>query len=345
VVEFLNEINLIRTAKVSAEELQSAKNLYNGSFALGLENPARTAAFASNILINNLPKDFYRTYLQKINAVTVDDVLRVSKKYFNHDNTRIIIVGKAESFAFSLAKKGFITNFYDNYAEFVKPTEVTATPPSNLTAKQIVTNYISAIGGEAALKKVTGVQQNADMEIQGNKLAVTMKKLAPNLSSQEATMMGQTVMKQSFNGTTGYQTVRGQKIPLSADEIAEAKADQGIFNQLTYGTDGSKIELAGTAKVGTANAYKLVVTAASGKKKTEYYDVTSGLLLKEEKTTSKDGNEITQSTEYSDYKKVGDVLFPHSMIQSIQTAKGGQEFNITVKEIKVNPAMQASDFN
>jgi zinc protease len=101
--------------------------------------------------------------------------LRVSKKYFNHDNTRIIIVGKAESFAFSLAKKGFITNFYDNYAEFVKPTEVTATPPSNLTAKQIVTNYISAIGGEAALKKVTGVQQNADMEIQGNKLAVTMK--------------------------------------------------------------------------------------------------------------------------------------------------------------------------
>jgi zinc protease len=158
-------------------------------------------------------------------------------------------------------------------------------------------------------------------------------------------MMGQTVMKQSFNGTTGYQTVRGQKIPLSADEIAEAKADQGIFNQLTYGTDGSKIELAGTAKVGTANAYKLVVTAASGKKKTEYYDVTSGLLLKEEKTTSKDGNEITQSTEYSDYKKVGDVLFPHSMIQSIQTAKGGQEFNITVKEIKVNPAMQASDFN
>jgi zinc protease len=66
VVEFLNEINLIRTAKVSAEELQSAKNLYNGSFALGLENPARTAAFASNILINNLPKDFYRTYLQKL---------------------------------------------------------------------------------------------------------------------------------------------------------------------------------------------------------------------------------------------------------------------------------------
>ncbi|WP_316804639.1 pitrilysin family protein [Pedobacter nototheniae] len=116
VVEFLKEIKLIRTEKVSAEELQNAKNLYNGSFALGLENPARTASFASNILINNLPKDFYRTYLQKINAVNTDDILRVAKKYFNHDNTRVVIVGKTEQFIEGLKKAGFTVNQFDNYA-------------------------------------------------------------------------------------------------------------------------------------------------------------------------------------------------------------------------------------
>ncbi|WP_432712005.1 M16 family metallopeptidase [Pedobacter sp.] len=120
VVEFLKEINNMRTQKVTAEELQNTKNYYNGSFALGLENPARMAGFASSILINNLPIDFYRTYLQKINAVTADDILRVSKKYFNHDNTRVVIVGKQDAFLPGLIKQGFIVKTYDPYAVPVK---------------------------------------------------------------------------------------------------------------------------------------------------------------------------------------------------------------------------------
>lgn len=116
VVEFLNEINVMRTEKVSPEVLQNAKNLYNGSFALGLENPGRSAGFASSILLNNLPKDFYRSYLQKINAVTADDILRVSKKYFNHDNTRVVIVGKTAQFLPGLRKAGFPVKQFDNYA-------------------------------------------------------------------------------------------------------------------------------------------------------------------------------------------------------------------------------------
>ncbi|WP_316834912.1 pitrilysin family protein [Pedobacter nutrimenti] len=116
VVEFLREINVMRMEKVSPELLQSAKNLYNGSFALGLENPSRAAGFASNILINNLPKDFYRTYLQKLNAVTADDVLRVSKKYFSYDNARIVIVGKTDDFLPGLIKSGYQVKHFNRFA-------------------------------------------------------------------------------------------------------------------------------------------------------------------------------------------------------------------------------------
>jgi Predicted Zn-dependent peptidases len=116
VVEFLKEITIMRNERVSPEILQNAKNLYNGSFALGLENPARSAGFASNILINKLPKDFYRTYLQKLNAVTAADILRVSKKYFNHDNSRVVIVGQANQFLPGLKKTGFTIKEYDSYA-------------------------------------------------------------------------------------------------------------------------------------------------------------------------------------------------------------------------------------
>lgn len=116
VTEMLNEIKRIRTEKVTDEELNIAKALYNGSFALNLEDPARTATFASNILINDLPADFYKTYLQKINAVTADDILRVAQKYFNYDNTRVVIVGGSAQFMDGLKKSGYPIKMYDKFA-------------------------------------------------------------------------------------------------------------------------------------------------------------------------------------------------------------------------------------
>ncbi|MBC7418874.1 MAG: insulinase family protein, partial [Pedobacter sp.] len=343
VVEFLKEINNIRTTKVSAEDLQNSKNLYNGSFALGLENPARTAAFASNILINNLPKDFYRTYLQKINAVTAEDVQRVAKKYFNHDNTRVVIVGKAETFTEGLKKDGFKVNMFDNYANPVMGANVASA--AKLEPKQIISNYIKALGGEAAIKKITSVSQKGEMAVQGQKLAIAMKNMAPNLTSVEVTIGGQTAMKEAFNGNTGYALQMGQKSEMTGEDLMAKKEEKGIVNQLYYATDGTKLDAAGTVKVGDTDAYKLNVTSPSGLKKTEYYDVKTGLLLKDEKTSKKGAVEINQSTEYKDYKKVGDVLFPYTMVQSVQTPQGAQEFTITITDIKINTALKAEDFN
>jgi len=116
VMEMLNEIKRIRTEKVSDEELKTAKALYAGSFALGLEDPSLTATFASNILINDLPADFYKTYLQKVNAVTADDILRVAQKYFNYDNTRVVVVGAAGQMLDGLKKSGYPVKMFDKYA-------------------------------------------------------------------------------------------------------------------------------------------------------------------------------------------------------------------------------------
>jgi zinc protease len=344
VVEFLKEINVMRNEKISAEDLQNAKNLYNGSFALGLENPARMAAFASNILINNLPKDFYRTYLQKINAVTPEDILRVSKKYFGHDNARVVVVGKQETVLPGLSKLGYPVKLYDNYAKPVTAPAISAAAAApKKSAAEVISKYITAIGGEAELKKVTSIEQIADFEVQGQKLAANIKQLAPNLESNEISMNGTVVMKDVFNGTTGNKAQGPSKMAYTPDEIAEKKVKKGIFDQLYYATD-SKLEVAGTAKVGTADAYKITVTSAAGKKKTEYYDVNSGLLLKEERTTNQNGADLTISTEYSDYRKAGNIMFPYKMNQSVQTPAGAQEFVITVKEVKINSGLKPTDF-
>lgn len=341
VAEILHEIDTIRTKKVSADELANAKAIYNGSFALGLENPARTATFASNILINNLPKDFYRTYLQKINAVTADDVQRVAQKYFNYSNTRVVVVGKAEVVKPGLAKLGYDVKMFDKNA---MPVTAKATAAVNMTAEQIIQKYITASGGADELKKINSITLKGTMKVQGMELDATTKRLAPNLEVMEISMNGQPAFKQAFNGTTGYQSQMGQKKDMDADEINMKKDMKGIFPQLFYNDGTFKTEVAGTEKVGDADAYKIKVTGPSGNSYFEFYDATTGLLVKEEITVKMQGADVTSSTEYSNYKKVDNIMLPFTTTQSVQSAQGSQEFVIEAKEFKINDAMTADDF-
>lgn len=346
VAEMMSEIKHMRSEKVSAEELQNAKALYNGNFALELERPGFAATLANNILINGLPKDFYSTYLQKINAVTAADIQRVAQKYFSAGNARLIVGGKQSQILPGLKKLGYPVKLYDKDAQPVtEPVMMgSATTAPKLSAQQIISNYIAAIGGEAELKKVSSVIMTGEMGVQGQKLAIMIKKMVPNMEITEVTMGGQTAIKEVFNGTTGYSIQMGQKKNFDAAEIAEKKTVTGLFDQLSYTTNGNKFEVAGMEKVGGADAYKVMVTSASGKTKTEYFDVKSGLLVKEEKVEKMGAQDVTTSTEFRDYKKTGGVLFPQTLLNLKQTPMGALEMTISIKETKVNEGVTAEDF-
>ncbi len=342
VMQILNEVNIIRTKQVSAEELKNAKSLYNGSFALGLEDPERTAAFSSNILINDLPEDFYKTYLQKINAVTAEDIQRVAQKYFNYDNTRIVIVGKSETVKPGLVAMGYPVNMYDRYAKelAMKPM---ASPTSNKSPDEIITNYLKAIGGEEKLKEVKSIIITGKMNMHGMDLTYEEKKMSPNMSVTDIIMNGNPVVHKFFNGKTGSTTQMGNKQDLSQDEIAASAETKGVFPQLFY-KEGYKLENTGLEKVGTNDAYKINITSPSGIKSTEYYDVNSGYLVKAIRSVKAGGQDVQQSIEFSNYKKTGDIMFPFTDTVSVESSAGSQEFVIDIDDVKVNTGVTAEDF-
>ena len=343
VMQILNEINTIRNNRVSNQELKDAKALYAGNFALGLEDPARTALFASNIIINNLPKDFYKTYLQKINAVTAEQIQLAAKKYFNYDDTRIIVVGKASVVQPGLSKMGYALNTFDKFAN-PATAELKTASVNSVPANEIINKYIAAVGGADELKKVNSISSTGQMAVQGMALTVSKKDMSPNLELMEMTMNGQTAMKQVYDGSTGYRVQMGTKAAMTTEELSDYKNTKGIFPQLYY-TDGTfKIENAGMDKVSGKDAYKINVTDASGNKSTDYYDVSSGLLVKTDKTTKVQGQEVSQSIEYSNYKKVGNILYPYTNTLTVNAAGGSQEFVIELKDVKINEGVSASDF-
>lgn len=341
VAEFLSEINRIRTQKVTAKELADAKALYNGNFALSLERPATTAQFASTILINGLNKDFYRTYLQKINKVTVDDVQSAADKYFNYSNTRIVVVGKADVVKPGLEKLGYPVKEFDKFASPVsdKPQEKV-----NVSADEIISKYLNAIGGVDALQQVKSLHSTGTVAVQGMNLNFDQKEMAPNLSLMTLEMNGQQLVKNVFDGKAGYMEQMGHKSEFSADQVQEKSDTKGLFNQMFYKTAGYKLEVAGTDMVNGTKAYKVDVTSPSGKKSTEWYAVDNGFLVKSTNSTEVNGQSLSQTSELSDYKKVDNIYLPFTVSLSTATPAGSQEMVVKIEKVTINQDVTAEDF-
>lgn len=346
VTEFLHDINRIRTEKITQQALKQVKAVYNGSFALGLEDPSRISDFASNIILNNLPKDFYRTYLQKLNAVTVADVQRVALKYFNYTNTRIVVTGKAADIEAGLRKLPYPVKLYDAYAKPVTAAPAGKHPASaNTDGKTVITNYLQAIGGVDAAKSVKTLSSTGSISMQGAQLVYMQKKMAPNKLIQTLTMGGQAVMKKLFDGTTGYQVQGPGKQELPAEDLIDLKAETSLFDQVDYLSNPAiKLDWQGIVKVGTEDANKVLVTLVSGKTTTEFYSLKTNLLLKIDQTETANGQTMNNSIEFADYKKVGGVLLPFKETITITAGEQTQSFDIVCSDIKVNDGVTEADF-
>src|SRR5690606_34325886 len=173
VVEFLKEIRNIRDILVTNDQLVLAKAKYTGDFVLALERPETVANYALNIETQNLPKNFYEDYLKKINAVTAQDVQRVTKKYYLADNLRIVVTGKGSEVLEGLKNiknkggKNLSVSYFDVYGNPVaEPNYNIAVDPS-VTVENVLENYIKAVGGRAALEGVNSLYTTATAEIQG----------------------------------------------------------------------------------------------------------------------------------------------------------------------------------
>ncbi|HLM57231.1 MAG TPA: pitrilysin family protein, partial [Pyrinomonadaceae bacterium] len=92
----LDEINRIRTAKVSAEELQTSKNSAIETFPRIFSTAAQIAGTFAQDEYTKRPADYWDTYRQRVAAVTADDVQRVAQKYLDPSKLVILVVGNID---------------------------------------------------------------------------------------------------------------------------------------------------------------------------------------------------------------------------------------------------------
>ncbi|CAH0258367.1 pitrilysin family protein [Chryseobacterium sp. Bi04] len=325
VKELMNELNAISTVK--PEELENAKAKLKGSFILSLEKPETIARFAVNQKVQNLPSDFYTNYLKSIDKVTVADVSNAVKTTILPNQSRIFIAGKASDISEGLEKLGYPVKYFDKEANPVaKPAAQKV--DTSVTIASVADKYINAIGGLAAVQKVTSITADATTKLQGMDMSMKLIQAKGGKMAMDMKMMGNTIQKIVFDGKDGYAETQGQKTPLN-DKQKATMTEPELFPELTF-AKSSDFKLAGIEKYNNEDSYVI-----KGAKQTYYYSVKTGLKTGEIKMG--EGGAIP--TSFADYKDVSGVKFPFTIIQNM----GGMEINMTVQSYVLNQAKD-SDF-
>lgn len=334
ITEIMNEMKKIRNEKVSDKELENAKNYLAGNFIRSLEQPSTVANFAINIARYNLPKDYYKNYLKNLNAVTVEDVQAVAKKYIKPNNAHIVVVGSGDEVAknisrFSVSGK---VDFYDIYGEKYDPNIKKI--PEGITVELVLDKYVEAIGGKENILKVKDRTTKMSGAMQGMNITMTQSQKAPNKSHTLIDFgVGQQIVV--FDGEKGKISAMGQEQAMPAEQIEQMKLGS-LYSMLEYKENGIKYELTGIETINDKDAYRVASTYPSGKKATNYYDVTTGLLIR---TLSPQGAGV-QTIDFDDYRDVQGVKYAYRL--SIGTPNGPLELITT--SVEVNTGLADSIF-
>ena len=340
-VEFMAEINRIRDEQVDSTELATAKAFLSGSFARSLENEGTVARFALNIERYDLPEDYYQTYLQRLDAVTVEDIQRVAKNMLKPNNLNICVVGSPD--ILENLRPFDAGDGIDQYDAFGRVRIPRTDAPEGTTVKGVVARHFDAIGGAKAWSKLSGmttegsVEFGAGMSLQHREDKRFSKKA--QAMRTELAMAGQPVMIRAIQPMGGQELQMGNVSDMDADAVAMMMDYLSPIRLTKMDKLGYKGTVLGQEEV-SGELCTVLEFAKGDVKETYWFHVADGLLIQQQRP-SLDGSLVVEKLEM--YIPFGDLGL--KLPASRSSAVAGQTMTIRVAKASFNPEFDENAFD
>jgi outer membrane lipoprotein-sorting protein len=211
--------------------------------------------------------------------------------------------------------------------------------PEGLTANDVINNYLEAIGGR---KKISNVEDRTTImhaQIMEQNLSIVIKQKAPNKLKQNIRSgeMNQTIL---YDGMNGVMIVGDKKTEFDDKKLEKLKLEAAMNFLLDLKVYGVSLELKGIETIDSTVCYKILLINEGGTNWVQYYEIDSGLKIKEVKEVETAQGSFQQETFYGDYKEVDGLKFPFNIKQSF----GMQTIEMNVSSIKLNDGLEDSIF-
>lgn len=216
-------------------------------------------------------------------------------------------------------------------------------PAALPTADQILDKYVQAIGGKAAVEKQTSRVSKGSFEIPAVGATGTAEifEKAPNKNAAIINIPGFGVVQEGFDGKTAWaQDPQSGLREKAGPELASAKLDGEFYKSVRIKQLYPKLVVKGKDKVGDKDAFVVEATPVESSPETWYFDVQSGLLIRQDsERESPQGKQAVQSF-LEDYKDVDGVKLPFTIRQVTP------QFTITIKieDVKTNVPIDDAKF-
>jgi predicted Zn-dependent peptidase len=105
--EVLLEIDRMRTTPIAEDELSLATSYLDGVFPIRYETTAAIAAALANLMVYELPDDYFDRYREHVRAVTREQVLDAAQKHLTPGIFQMVVVGDPATVRAPLEGLGF----------------------------------------------------------------------------------------------------------------------------------------------------------------------------------------------------------------------------------------------
>jgi len=314
VTEILAEMERLREEPVPQADLDLAKRYMAGSFARSLEDPRTVARFALNTYLNGLSQDHYATYLQRLEKVTVDDIQRAAKAFLLPENAIVFVVGDLEKIRrtmIPLSMEPFIPLLELDVEGQVKEDHLV--DAGDTTAQQVIDRYLDAIGGKKAIGKISSMERRMTGKM-GKANVVVTEQFGKNNKYRKEIIADDRILQQVVcNGTRAVDVQSNIPEELEGDRLHELILWSHPVPEALEVSAPIERFMDGRTTIGEKSVYKITTNVGEIDVTTDYFDVNTGLKVRRIVMQLNLGQFYVVTTDYSDYKEVDGVLFPHTI--------------------------------
>ena len=226
-----------------------------------------------------------------------------------------------------------------------------AVTASAQTADEIIDKSIAALGGRAAMEKITSRRATGSLSITmpAGEIAGTVEILAAPPNKQRTVVkadlsqfgMGQLLVDQRFDGVKGFvsDSTQGDR-EMTGKQLEGMKANSFPHPFLDYKANGVSVTLKGKEQVAGRDAFLIVFQPATGNPIKQYIDAETFMPVRT--TLSVDVpqiGELEQSADPSDFRDIDGIKEPHklTLINSMQTIT--MTFTKVEHDVTVDPTL------
>ncbi|MEJ2193488.1 MAG: hypothetical protein P8X73_01355 [Ignavibacteriaceae bacterium] len=217
------------------------------------------------------------------------------------------------------------------------PNEKTIEKSSGLelTAEDVINKYLQAIGGKTRIKSIIDRSTTMSGNVMGKKLSIITQQKTPNKLKQE---IDTGTIKQViiFNGIQGVVILGEEQSSLEGNELAKLKIEAQMNFLLNPELYGVKTEMVGIEIIDSVQCYNISMSMEDSTEWNQYYEVESGLKIKEIKSIKTPQGLFNQESLFSDYREVDRLKYPFKITQTL----GAQTIDLTVEKIETNTGLQ-----